>query len=90
MVREEWAKNGRAPERGTSLRTIIEVKVGLHPQHEIPEYTRRFIITGEEWDGGSEAGCQLFADIVETAMAYAGQFMDPRLCNYVRVEWLWA
>lgn len=59
----------------------------------MPEYTRRWGLTSSEWespDGGpSPLGVALFNAHLAAAQEYARALMEPRMLNWVRVDWIW-
>jgi hypothetical protein len=76
-----------------SARVGVDVVAGLIPGQPMPEYTRRWFITSDEWtvagrtpDGQSE----LLATVNGKAQGYAGLLMlQPDRLNWVQVQWVW-
>lgn len=87
------------------VRAVIEVTVGLVPMQPIPELSRRWVISSEEWrqahdDTARESNQDLLApvdyvgrlltDTQGQAMAYAQLMMlQPSQYNFVRVDWIY-
>lgn len=74
-----------------SARVILEVVAGLIPGKPQPELTRRWALTGREWnDLDSEGKSAALAEINGRAQGYAGLLMlQPDRLNWVRLDWLW-
>lgn len=74
-------------------RVIIEVVAGVIPQEPLPEFTKRYQVTSEEWDkyeGDSEQQAKLIAQMNGMAQGYAMLLMlQPDRFNWVRTDWLW-
>lgn len=85
---------------GTRARCCWEVVAGLIPNQPMPEYTRRWVITGEYWDRVNEmtdeeftrehpSGKSKYAEFLEEAQEYARSLTHPQRLNWVRVDWIW-
>jgi hypothetical protein len=75
-----------------SARVIVEVVAGLIPQTPMPEHTRRWALTSEEWAAAGEKGTQseALAVLNGKAQGYAGLLMlQPDRLNWVRTDWIW-
>ncbi len=74
-----------------SARVIVEVVAGLIPGKDPdPEFTRRFHITGAEWEEAGENQGNLLAEVNGRAQGYAGYLMlQPDRLNWVRTDWIW-
>jgi len=76
-----------------SARVIVEVVAGLTPgQDPIPEYTRRWALTSQEWQTAKDNGAhsEALAVLNGKAMGYAGLLMlQPDRLNWVRTDWIW-
>ncbi|MGW6503002.1 hypothetical protein [Nonomuraea angiospora] len=74
-----------------AARVILEVVAGLVPGTPMPEHTRRWALTTEEWEGlGDEARGIALAELNGKAQGYAGLLMlQPDRLNWVRLNWLW-
>lgn len=71
---------------------IVEVVAGLKPKVPMPEYTRRWALTAEEWDAATAAGGpeEKLAELNGRAQGYAALLMlQPDRLNWVRTDWLW-
>lgn len=72
------------------VRVIIEVLAGLLPETPEVEFTRRIVITSEEWEEAKEGQVELLARKTGEAEGYAHMLMlQPDRLNWVRVDWLW-
>jgi hypothetical protein len=71
-----------------SARVIIEVQAGIIPEQPEPEFTKRWVITSEEWeDGQSDV---LLSTRYGQAQGYAAMLaLHPERFNWVRVDWLY-
>jgi hypothetical protein len=85
---------------GTRARLAFEVCAGLIPGQPMPEYTRRWVITSENWhqeNAMTDAefaqahpdGKSTFATFRDEAHEYAKSLTDPRAVNWVRVDWIY-
>lgn len=77
-----------------SARVIIEVVAGLIPQQPMDEYTKRFVITSDEWNAALEApedrAAEILAERNGQAIGYASWLMlQPNRLNWVRTDWIW-
>ena len=74
-----------------TARLGVDVVAGLVPGQPLPEYTRRWFITSEEWnEGDGLAQAQLLADVNGKAQAWAAYLMfQPDRVNWVKTEWVW-
>ena len=76
-----------------AARCAWEVTAGLIPGQAMNEYTRRWIMTSSEWydkDGQTTPqGVVLFNAHLVAAMEYARYLSEPRMLNWVRVDWIW-
>lgn len=70
-----------------------EVTAGIVPGEPMPEYTRRWGVTSDEWydKGGSPSpqGVAIFNANLVAAQEYARYLMNPGALNWVRVDWIW-
>ena len=72
-----------------SAKVIVEVVAGVIPEQPMPEYTRRFAITSEEWSEAKDPSI-LLAETNGKAQGYAGMLMlMPDHLNWVRTDWIW-
>src|ERR1700751_1259978 len=86
---------------GTRARCCWEVVCGLIPGRDpLPEYTRRWVITGEWWEGLQNMSEDEFAKQYPNgqtefityqceAHEYARSLTNPDSFNWVRVDWIW-
>jgi hypothetical protein len=67
---------------------ILEVTAGLIPGRVDDAYTRRYAITGQEWESHPEPS-HLLAEVNGKAQGYAGLLMlQPNYLNWVRLDWI--
>jgi hypothetical protein len=83
------------------VRAVIEVVAGLVPGKADEDWTRRFVITSQEWDdAGALDGREqdeeqrinrmmLLATKAAQADEYARLLRNPGRFNWVKTEWLW-
>lgn len=80
-----------------SAKLIIEVAAGLIPNQPDPAFTKRWAVTGAEWEAAKEDGAAyldgragaLLKDRQAKADEYAATLRDPSAMNWVRVDWVW-
>lgn len=71
-------------------RCIIEVQAGLIPGQAMPEMTRRYSVSSNQWAEAGEGAAELLAERVGQAQGYATLLMlSPQRVNWVRVDWIW-
>jgi hypothetical protein len=74
-----------------SGRCVWEVTAGLIPGQVMPEHTRRFGLTSDEWHG--EKGLELLVEVGARATAYATYLQllcsQGREVNWTRVDFVW-
>lgn len=71
----------------SSLRIAIEVVGGILPGTPIPEYTKQWAITSEEWRGPNRDNiCQAR---IKAAEEYARSLMNPTALNWVQTVWIY-
>lgn len=74
-----------------SARILIEVTAGMIPGRVDAEFTKKWAVSSEEWDGGK--GLQAVLDTVGLAHSYALKLqlnsMSGMAPNWVRVDWVW-
>ena len=87
----------------STARAIIEVTAGLVPGQPMPELTKRWAITSDEWHEANQftpttpaeeyaAGpaSTLLAERQGQAHGYAALLMlQPDRYNWVRTDWIW-
>ena len=75
-----------------TARFAIEVVAGVLPGTPEPEFTRRWVVSSQEWaevEGTDKAG-ELLANRSGQAAAYAGLLqLQPDRLNWVKTEWIW-
>ena len=70
-------------------KVLLEVTAGIIPKHPMPEYTRRWAISSEEWEAAPDTGV-LLAEKNGAAQGYAALMMfQPDRVNWVRMDWIW-
>lgn len=75
-----------------SARLVLEVVAGLVPGTPMPEHTRRYALTSDEWQEAvkAETTGHVLAEINGRAQGYAALLMlQPHCYNWVRVDWIW-
>jgi hypothetical protein len=74
-----------------SARCAWEVTAGLLPGETMPEHTRRWGLSSDEWDGGK--GYELFLQREALATAYARYLQElcagGREVNWTRLDFVW-
>lgn len=68
-----------------SARCAFEVTAGVIPGTSMLEYTKRFVITTEQWENNPNT-LNLARD---AAFDYAQSLINPRMVNWVRMDWVW-
>ena len=72
-----------------AAKVILEVVAGVIPNQPMPEYTKRWAITSQEW-ADAEDPSVLLATRNGEAQGYAGMLMlMPDHLNWVRTDWIW-
>lgn len=67
---------------------VLEVTAGLIPGRADDAYTKRWVITGEEWADSPDPS-HLLAEFNGRAQGYAGLLMlQPDYVNWVRTDWV--
>lgn len=76
-----------------SARAAWEVVAGIIPGQPMPEYTRQWALTSDDWydsDGRpSTKGIAEFTRLQAVAQEYARAITDPSRVNWVRIDWIW-
>lgn len=71
-------------------RVLLEVQAGVLPGTPMPEYTRQWAITSEEWNAEGADQSTILAEANGKAQGYAGLLMlQPDRLNWVKTEWIW-
>jgi hypothetical protein len=76
----------------TACKAIFQVHAGIVPGHPIPELSKRWTYSSEDYRKDCEMAKEQetkFTALLKEAHAYALQTTDPRLVNWVTVEWIW-
>lgn len=76
------------PEQIKSAKVLIEVQAGIVPGTPMPEYTKRWAITSEQWAGETAQAREDIVRIYGESREYAATLEDPRKLNWVRRDWL--
>jgi len=72
-----------------SAKVIVEVVAGVIPEQPMPEHTKRWHISGKEWDEHHDPAI-LLAETNGKAQGYAAFLMlQPDRLNWVRTDWIW-
>lgn len=68
------------------LRIIIEVIAGIIPAEPMQEFTQKFYITEEQWEDatGNEA-----MKVYGHAQEYMRSLWNPKIVNWVRLDWIY-
>lgn len=78
-----------------SARILIEVTAGLIPGTPMPEHTKKFAITSDQWYAqgkyeGNPKGAQLeILQVYGFAQEYMRNLMNPQALNWVRLDWIY-
>ena len=76
-----------------SARVVVEVVAGLIPGNDPDaEFTRRWVLTSQQWQAAEDAGKQgeALAELNGRAQGYAAMLMlQPDRLNWVRTDWIW-
>lgn len=75
-----------------TARVLLEVQAGIVPGTPMPEHTRQWAITSEEWQKATEDNKQaeLLAARNGQMQGYAALLMlQPDALNWVKTEWIW-
>ena len=73
-----------------AARVLIEVKAGIIPGTPMPEFTKVYAITSEEWNADGQDQHALLAERNGQATGYATLLMlQPDRLNWVCTEWIW-
>lgn len=78
-------------EQTEAARCIVVVRAGVLPGRPDPAYTRRYVITADQWSSvDGERQNQLLAETIGRATGYANLLMlQPERLNWVTSEWIW-
>jgi hypothetical protein len=68
-----------------SAKIIIEVVAGIVPGSPMPEYTRRWSLTRDQFDNDRNAVIKAYGESRE----YAATLENPAKVNWVRRDWTW-
>lgn len=72
----------------STAKVLIQVQAGLVPGSPLPEYTKTWGITSDEWEAAENPGALLW-ERVDAAQDLARQLMNPNHVNWVRLDWVW-
>lgn len=75
-----------------ALKAMWTVQAGLHQEHIIPEYTKQWFYTSEDFEADRAIPPDhptKFSNLDELVHTYARSITNPAYVNYVRVEFLW-
>lgn len=73
-----------------SARCGVDVVAGVLPGMPEPEFTRRWVITSEQWHAEGADQLKLLSDLAGVASAYATNLMlKPERLNWVQLVWVW-
>ena len=81
---------------GSRLRCTWSVTAGIIPGEPIPDYSRQWCLTSEQWEKDLAAANQgnpdppwTFLAYQTAAREYAQSLENPRSLNWVKCEWMW-
>ncbi len=75
-----------------ALRGAWEVQAGILPGTPMPELTKCFAYTSEDYEADLEKGPEemtTFTALMVKAHAYSQELTNPQRLNWVRVDWIW-
>ena len=74
-----------------SVRYAVEVNAGLVPGQPMPEFTKQWFVTSNEWAAAGEGSHNpdIEGSPLQEAIAYAKTLYDPGMLNWVRLDWVW-
>jgi len=72
---------------GDRLRCAWEVTAGLIPGQPMQEYSRSWLLTSEAYY--SPEGPEHFKRLQQAASDYALSLQEPRMLNWVRLDWIY-
>lgn len=73
-----------------TARVMLEVQAGVLPGAAMPEYTKQWAISSEEWNAEGVDQSALLAEANGKALGYAHLLMlSPDRVNWVKTEWIW-
>lgn len=67
-----------------AAKVIISVHAGIILNEPLPEHSRQWSMTIEEWNDPEK-----FCRVVGEANMYQLTLLDPRRVNWVRMDWIW-
>lgn len=70
-----------------SARAAVEVTAGIIPGDPMPEHTRQWFLTSDEWH--SPKGRKRLNQLRRSAQDYAANLPFPEGLNWVRVDVVW-
>jgi hypothetical protein len=75
-----------------AAKAIIEVTAGVIPGQTMPEHTKRWGYTSEDYEKDRNTApdrATVFSRYLDEAHDYAKGLSNPAYLNWVRVDWLW-
>ena len=75
-----------------AAKAFIEVRAGILPGQAMPEYSKQWGYTSEEYEADAKTpGDQptIFSKLLDEAHGYAKGLSNPAYVNWVRVDWIW-
>jgi hypothetical protein len=75
-----------------AAKALIEVVAGILPGTPMPEFTKRWEYTSEDYEQDRKAlpdGPTIFSERLMEAHNYAIGITHPSYVNWVRVDWIW-
>ena len=71
-------------------RVLLEVVAGVLPGTPMPEYTKQWAITSEEWNAEGADQAQILSEANGKMQGWAMYLMmQPDRVNWVKTEWIW-
>jgi hypothetical protein len=78
-----------------SARILMEVTAGLIPGTTMPEHTMQFAITSDQWyaqgkyEGKAKEAQLEILQVYGFAQEYMRNLMNPKVVNWVRLDWIY-
>ena len=75
-----------------AAKALIEVVAGVIPGTPMPEHTKRWSYTSDEYEQDMKAKLNeptIFSARLQEAHDYAMGLSNPAYMNWVRVDWIW-
>lgn len=91
---DEAAPAPTLPHGATRLKAAWEVRAGLIPGQAMPEYTKRFLYTSEDYEEDGRHAKEfayhpIFMKRMAEASSYHHQISNPQTLNWAELTFLW-